>query len=270
MGPFTKEENRVALKQFFEASPLILLRDEKSLRHITDVIRDTKNCHVVADSVFALAEKEHIEEKLKTHGYTPQKFSKIAISVREWSYFKERTYKDGMAQYKKAVASLSENLVRKYDAHIIFISSCQGITGYRDDSLLAQEISDMIPKNIQENITVDRQPHTPEQIMNILRDVDLVVATRMHMMIMALCVGTPVLPISYEFKTTELSKNLGLQDLYSELETITPANLNERAVRLIDNISAYSRLMLEGTLKQYASAMQTVPLLKAVFAEKIS
>jgi len=27
----------------------------------------------------------------------------------------------------------------------------------------------------------------------------------MHMMIMSLCVGTPVLPIAYEFKTKELA-----------------------------------------------------------------
>ena len=49
--------------------------------------------------------------------------------------------------------------------------------------------------------------------MELAKGFDFVVATRMHMMILSLCVGTPVLPIAYEFKTKELAARLGIADV---------------------------------------------------------
>ena len=55
----------------------------------------------------------------------------------------------------------------------------------------------------------------------------------MHMMIMSLCVGTPVLPIAYEFKTMELAKRLDLEAFVSDINTISRQDLIGKADELI-------------------------------------
>jgi colanic acid/amylovoran biosynthesis protein len=45
----------------------------------------------------------------------------------------------------------------------------------------------------------------------------------MHMAILALTAGVPVLPIAYEFKTQELFTRLGLAEMVLESTSITPA-----------------------------------------------
>ena len=52
-----------------------------------------------------------------------------------------------------------------------------------------------------------------------------VVATRMHVAILALLMGVPVLPIAYEFKTSELFGKLGLGGLVQDIEAVTPWSL---------------------------------------------
>ncbi|TGT34774.1 polysaccharide pyruvyl transferase family protein, partial [Mesorhizobium sp. M4B.F.Ca.ET.169.01.1.1] len=64
LGPFKKSYNRQELGPIFDRAPLILLRDERSRNHILDLVKDPGKCHVVADSVFALADTDRIKKHL--------------------------------------------------------------------------------------------------------------------------------------------------------------------------------------------------------------
>lgn len=55
-----------------------------------------------------------------------------------------------------------------------------------------------------------------------LQDFDLCIGTRMHMCILSLISGTPVLPIAYEFKTQELFGEIGLKEWVTDIEVIEP------------------------------------------------
>ncbi len=78
-----------------------------------------------------------------------------------------------------------------------------------------------------------------------VKDLDFVVATRMHMMIMSLCVGTPVLPIAYEFKTKELSKRIGIDNLLLEIDTVTPEQAAASLETFISDFDHYTRAQPE-------------------------
>ena len=78
-----------------------------------------------------------------------------------------------------------------------------------------------LPDEIRARVRVDGDFHTPDELLELLRDFDWVVATRMHLAILTLGVGTPVLPIAYEFKTTELFKSL-----HHEIEPPTDRELD--------------------------------------------
>lgn len=264
LGPFKKLENRKGLKPVFDASPLILLRDEQSQRHLNNIMEEPQKCGLVADSVFSLAEVALIEKCIRDTG--PLKMEKVAISVRQWPYFKERPNREGMEIYMEAISALVQKLIRDYEVDITFISTCQGLDHFKyNDSKVAQKIYDMLPEAMKSHVTITKEFHHPSEIMDILRDMDLVVATRLYMMILGLCVGTPVLPISYEFKTEELCGILGLKDIMSNIENITAGDLMGHADILLNHYDEYRDKMLHATLERYESAWKAADYLEQVY-----
>jgi colanic acid/amylovoran biosynthesis protein len=104
--------------------------------------------------------------------------------------------------------------------------------------------------------------------MSLVKDCDFVVATRMHMMIMSLCVGTPVLPIAYEFKTKEVAKHIGVADLLLDIDTVTPPEAAEKLGKFIGGLDHYRRASLEAVLEEHASAMSATRQLSAVMGRR--
>ena len=188
LGPFNKDYNRQELKPVFDRSPLILLRDSRSKDHIVDLVEDPDKCHVVADAVFALADTDRIAGILAAD-QTP-KTGRVAISVRHWNYVKGGG--DGMRRYLDSIRNIVTTLVRDQGKEVTFLSTCQGVPEYaHDDFKAANAIVAELDPEIASHVSVDASFHTPEQLMALVKGFDFVVATRMHMMIMSLCVGTP-------------------------------------------------------------------------------
>ena len=263
LGPFNKEYNRQELKPVFDRSPLILLRESRSKDHIVDLVEDPGKCHVVADAVFALADTDRIAGILAAD-QTP-KTGRAAISVRHWNYVKGGG--DGMRRYLDSIRNIVTTLVRDQGKEVTFLSTCQGVPEYaHDDSKAANAIVAELDPEIASHVSVDESFHTPEQLMALVKGFDFVVATRMHMMIMSLCVGTPVLPIAYEFKTKEVAKRIGVSDVLLDIDTVTVGEAGEKLATFIQNLEHYRKTSLKAVLGEHASAMSATELLKPLIA----
>ncbi|PDT79861.1 polysaccharide pyruvyl transferase family protein [Sinorhizobium sp. BJ1] len=263
LGPFAKPYNRRNLPPIFARSPLILLRDVRSRDHILDLVDDPSKCHVVADSVFALADVERIKALL-TIG-RPAPTGRVGISVRHWHYVQGGD--GGMGRYIESVRDIATQLVRDHGKQVTFISTCQGVAEYaHDDSKTASLILSGLAPEIAKHVTVDAAFHTPEQLMAIAKELDFVVATRMHMMIMSLCVGTPVLPIAYEFKTKEVAKRIGVEDVLLDIDTVTPEEALGKLDRFAGNLDRYREVSLKAVLEEHASAMSAADLIRPLIA----
>lgn len=259
LGPFNKDYNRQELKPVFDRSPLILLRDSRSKDHIVDLVEDPDKCHVVADAVFALADTDRIAGILAAD-QTP-KTGRVAISVRHWNYVKGGG--DGMRRYLDSIRNIVTTLVRDQGKEVTFLSTCQGVPEYaHDDSKAAKAIVAELDPEIASHVSVDASFHTPEQLMALVKGFDFVVATRMHMMIMSLCVGTPVLPIAYEFKTKEVAKRIGVSDVLLDIDTVTVGEAGEKLATFIQNLEHYRKTSLKAVLDEHASAMSATELLR--------
>jgi colanic acid/amylovoran biosynthesis protein len=257
LGPFEDRYNRAELKRVFDRSPLILLRDERSLSHIADIVADPDKCHVVADAVFALADTGRIAALLQRRRALTT--GRVAISVRNWNYVQGG--EDGMSRYIDAVRGMTTWLVRQ-GKKVTFVSTCQGVPEYaHDDSETAEAIVAGLQPWIARHVTVDAGFHTPEELMELAKGFDFVVATRMHMMILSLCVGTPVLPIAYEFKTKELAARLGISDVLLDIDTISGDNAIARLTAFSENLDAFRRTSLQSVLAENASALSSAALL---------
>lgn len=265
LGPFNKPYNRHELSPIFDRSPLILLRDERSRHHIADMVKEPGKCHVVADAVFALADTDGIGKRLAS-AQPPAQTGRVAISVRHWNYVNDG--QDGMRRYIDSVREIATILVRDHGKQVTFVSTCQGVPEYaHDDSKTARKIVAELDPEIARNVSVDASFHTPEQLMALVKGFDFVVATRMHMMIMSLCVGTPVLPIAYEFKTKEVAKRIGVADLLLDIDTVTPPEAAEKLGRFVGKLEDYRRTILQAVLEEHASAMSAAELLKPLMAK---
>ena len=260
LGPFRNADNREKLKPIFDQSPLILLRDSYSKDNLDDLIDDPQKCHVVADVVFALAETQRITDILS--GGSEPLSGRVAISVRHWNYVKDG--EEGMDRYTDSICEIATDLVKLHDKEVVFLSTCQGVEEYEhDDSKTAKAIVAKLAPDVAARVSVDDRFHTPAELMDQVKGYDFVVATRMHMMIMSLCVGTPVLPIAYEFKTRELAKRIGVSDLLLDIDTVTPAQARQSLAALVANLDHYRTVSLQSVLDEHISAMSAAPLVKA-------
>jgi len=266
LGPFNKSYNRQELGPIFDRSPLILLRDERSRTHIQDLVKDLGKCHVVADAVFALADTDRIGKSLAS-SQPPAPTGRVAISVRHWNYVSDG--EGGMRRYLDSIREIATILVRDLGKEVTFVSTCQGVPEYaHDDSKTARAIVAELDPEIARHVTVDAAFHTPDQLMALVKGFDFVVATRMHMMIMSLCVGTPVLPIAYEFKTKEVAKRIGVDDVLLDIDTVTPAEAREKLGRFAGNLDRYRKTSLQAVLEEHASAMSATNLLASLIGSR--
>ncbi len=252
LGPFTQPENQRRMKQVAEGARLVLLRDEKSRRHLQDIGVGPDRLAVVADSVFALARPDWLQAAPPRPAGSRLR---VAVSVRRWTHFEGRGRDDGTARYEAAVASAVIALVRERQAEVVFLSTCQGIPSYLyDDSEVGARIRATLPADVQASVQVDSGFHSPAGLMTALRGFDFAISTRMHMAILGLCTGLPVLPIAYEFKTTELYRAMGQGDWVTDISAIEPAAFTALALRFASQHPQFREQVVPQVLAQAASA----------------
>lgn len=255
IGPITDPKYRKSLKYIFEKSSLILLRDNSSQENILNF--DVKaNSYVASDAAFALAQPKLLEVAKSTSRDLTN--PNIAISVRDWKYFKVIDPKYGREKYLQSLRDLTSYLVEKYSAKIVYISTCQGIPDYwTDDSEFALEIIDSLPNHITDSVYVDREFHSPCNLMKKIKDFDFVIATRLHMAILALNVGVPVLPISYEFKTKALFQKFELDKFTIDIEDINSFSLIDVTDQFITAIPEICDTLFSSILTERENALRS-------------
>ncbi|MBE0530845.1 MAG: polysaccharide pyruvyl transferase family protein [Rhodospirillales bacterium] len=230
LGPFPRRRRNWLLRYVLRQARVILVRDARSRRHLIDLGISDERIALCADAAFALAPPQPSGSTARVTGEGPLR---VAISVRDWPHFSNGTA-DGMAAYHVAIAALVRRLVEGHGAEVMFLSTCQGIREYwTDDSRVAETVAALLPAETRRHVQVDHEFHTPQTLLSLYADFDLVVATRMHAAILALCAGVPVLPVAYEFKTAELFTALGLGDYVQSIESLTGEQLCRTADRMV-------------------------------------
>ena len=267
LGPFVNPSNRQALRPIFEKSIAILVRDQQSRAHLEELGVSTTKIHLAADAAFALIDESAVESAKLATTRLSERF-RVVISVREWRHFKSVEPAQGMRAYIEALRTLTSYLIENYNAKITFLSTCQGMPEYwTDDSKLARKIVEGLPKNNRRLVSVDSNFHDPGALAKRLKDFDLVIATRMHMAILALGVGIPVLPIAYEFKMQELFKRLGQGQWVQDIETFSAGGLIKAVDQFLKALPAIRESIFTAVQKEHASAAASGHIVKEAFEE---
>lgn len=194
IGPLNRKDE-ILVKTLFPKFDLIYVRDEISFQRINDLgladnIKQTKDAAFLLDRLY----------------YDDIKKETIAISVRSWG-FDDRN--------EEVYIKLIHNIIRyfsdkKYE--IVFLSTCQGIESYRDDSKMAKKIYDLLPANLKNNVVIDDKYYNLYDLRQKLKEFKFVIGTRLHMCILSWLSSTAALNISYEEKGKECYKYLNLEE----------------------------------------------------------
>lgn len=193
-GPFTRsEENQLFnMEDHFD---VLVARDRLSHETLEDIGMDMARVVKSNDAAFLLDSLPAREPN-----------NKMAVSVRRWNHDDRNE-----ERYRTLVLYICEQMYAE-GLDIEFVSTCQGIEGYVDDSELALEIAEEL-KEMGIPSTVDRNFYRVDELREKLRDYSCVLGTRLHFCILSMLSGVPAFNISYEDKGRECYHYLELDPL---------------------------------------------------------
>ncbi|WP_298898676.1 polysaccharide pyruvyl transferase family protein [uncultured Psychroserpens sp.] len=199
VGPFWNTQNYPKLIHFFKNAHKVILREQYSLSHLKSIGYDGDNVVVSTDLAFYL--NSEFSETMKVGSG----IHKIALNFREWPYEEEGEH------IKDKALLLCKYLIKEgYDLH--FISTCQGVKDYKDDSIFAKQIIALLDTEEQKKCVLNDQKFELNELVHQFGSYDAYIGMRLHGAILSLLSNTPALNIAYEDKTLGIYDTMNLAD----------------------------------------------------------
>ncbi|MDU6115830.1 MAG: polysaccharide pyruvyl transferase CsaB [Paeniclostridium sordellii] len=206
VGPINKNANKKLVKYFLNKVQYISLRDEDSLELIKS-IGVNKNIDLVPDPVMGLDFKSINKDSNEDY---------IIVSVRDW---KEKN------SYLKSIAKFCNDISKK-GINIKLLP----MHGNRDN-LIAKELASMI----EHEVDILSYEMNLENKLIYIKEAKLMIAMRLHALIFAGNVGTPMIGISYDPKIDSYLKLVNQPCIGSVVEGIDSKKLTEKTLYILKN-----------------------------------
>ncbi len=196
IGPIQKKISQKRAADVLNLVDLITVRDEISKQELERIGVNQVPIHVTADAVLSMHPVDQTigERLLKTYAL-PGVAPKIGVSVRPW-----KTH----TGYRKELAAALDELVRESQASIIFIPM-----QYPDDIAEAKEVARLM----KEKSIVLNTSYTTTELLGLASCMDVLVGVRLHALVFASLMETPVVAISYDPKIDNFMHMIGDKDV---------------------------------------------------------
>ena len=209
IGPFWKPASLKRVPEVFNRLPAICVRDAQSRAHLL-------GCGVAAEKIHDTADAAFLWHRLAPELFRPKTspVQTIGLCFRVWPLGDTVRVQETIAKAQQ----LCRHLLAAPERKLVFISTCQGIAGYVDDSELSLQIVDGLPAELKARCEVDRARHAPRDFMKKLAECDAFIGMRLHGCIQAMLAGTPAMGLGYEHKTAEIFRQLGFGDFQTHFD----------------------------------------------------
>lgn len=202
IGPFWKTNSKESLKKTLGAISMIVLREKLSKNHLVGLGLRTDHVFVHSDIALLLSEKLN---KVVPRNFRTAK-DKIVINFRAW---KDRM--ETMKVIEKGLL-LCRFLLSHGPRDLVFLSTCQGVPSYHDDSLIAEVIISKMNNRERKRCTVLRSRFSPEYFIAECASHYCYIGMRLHGAILSMLSNTPAFNIGYEDKTEGIYSTLGFSE----------------------------------------------------------
>jgi polysaccharide pyruvyl transferase CsaB len=200
VGPLSDEVDTGMVRETLGGAAEVTVRDQES-RMVLEEAGLLNPVTVTADPAFLLTPEDFPIEFLREEG-VPAGKRLVGVSVREPGRAAERLDVDG---YHRLLAQIGDFLVHRIDAYVLFVPM------ERDDIRHSHGV--MSHMTAAERGRVLHGDYSPQQVLGLMKHLDLAVGMRLHFLIFAAMVGTPFLPLPYAGKVFDLAQRLGVPAL---------------------------------------------------------
>ncbi|MEQ8190536.1 MAG: polysaccharide pyruvyl transferase CsaB [Candidatus Eremiobacterota bacterium] len=224
----------------------ITVRDEKSAQILKELGVCKPTIEVTTDPVFAMKPAiEHDILNAFTSENIPFEGNRwIGVSVRDWN---------SSVDYLNIISHVVDRLSEKFSCKVLFIPM-----HYPDDLIISGKIKNMMKSSAY----IVCSEYSPRVLMGILGKMNIIIAMRLHAVIMSSVLGVPSLPLAYDPKITNISEQLGLK--YLALEEINEDNLYDMALKLAENHEKISSLLTGKTEILKVKALRNAEIAKEI------
>ncbi|HHY90210.1 MAG TPA: polysaccharide pyruvyl transferase CsaB, partial [Clostridiales bacterium] len=105
-------------------------------------------------------------------------------------------------RFKQVICKAADSLVRQYGANIVFIPF-----HYGEDMRILEEIE----KEMENEAIFVKNRYDVQTLLGIVGNLDLLIGVRLHSLIFAAIMNTPMIAVSYDPKIDSFMKSLGLE-----------------------------------------------------------
>lgn len=225
IGPINHEANYKKIRKSLNRVDLITLREPGSSKELEKFGVDKPEIVVTADPAFTLTAAS-AEESAKLVAATglPKEKKYCAISVRPWKYADRNM--------TKTIAQIADYIKDFYDLEILFIPMQE-----TKDTEISEETRSYMKKT---GYIIKGSP-TPSQLLGIVGGAEFIIGMRLHILIYAAKMGTPVIGLTYDPKIEATMEYIG-QNFTVPVNDLNPLTLR----RFVDKImKEHSRLAAE-------------------------
>lgn len=148
------------------------------------------------------------------------------INVRPWASEKDASSSE--RRYIAAHRGLISYLIEQMGFAVEILSTCQGMPTYTDDAAYAFQAFGDLMDQYDGKLRLIKGKLKVEDVLDHLSRARVSINTRMHMSILSISANCPCIAVAYEFKTTELFHQLGLEENVIDYEDVTDVGLLDR------------------------------------------
>ncbi len=231
IGPILNHRNYPRIRHALGKAELITLREKSSLDELKKIGVENPKITVTADPAFTLrpTTEETADEILKESGIGPGE-GFVCVSVRPW--------KKLSPNFESEIANSVKYIYEKYGLRTLFIPmQCP------KDSEITQKTAHLAGSCG----LVAPEKLSPAEILGIVKRSEIVIGMRLHTLIYAASVATPIIGLMYDPKISAVIEYIGRNDEIS-VESLTSADLNV----LIDEVMANRGSIKAGLIKSVA------------------
>jgi polysaccharide pyruvyl transferase CsaB len=258
IGPFKRRIARWLCRQAANRAHYISVRDPLSQKRLSELNIQQK-IFIAPDPVFLLkpASPSKVQSMLTSEGLDISSHPKIGICLQrlfDWGKQSESILSDIMDQW-----------VRDREAEIVFIP-----LGRYPDSWFNSKAADVdviiaekLARLLKSKSVVLSGEYTPDEIMAIIGEMDVIISMRLHGIIMSLARGIPSLALTYrkESKLSSLLTQSGFEENIFFVDNLNKNELMAQMDFLLDNYREQKEATQHAarTLKQQAkNGMQSL------------
>jgi len=201
VGPLSTRFGHFMAKLILHQVTLLSVRDQNSYDTCHRLSVNSSNLHLVPDAVFV--NDASCFRPMARETVTKSNKLKIALNL---NYDIEN--RDNWDAFLDNVATSLHTINQQHSIEIHALPMQSRFKSHDDLSILTA-FKDSIDDDIE---MILHEPHNPEEIGGIISECDLVVAERLHTLVIAAILQKPFVALMYDVKVTQLAVYLGMCD----------------------------------------------------------